>query len=50
MKQGENLRILDKNRTKLDNFQTGKYVYRFLPVERLLDGLRRIGVGRGNNG
>lgn len=39
MRQGQYLRILDKNRTELYNFQTGKYVYRFLPLERLLETL-----------
>ena len=39
MKEGEYVRILEKNKTELDFTKSGKYVYRFLPLERLLETL-----------
>lgn len=39
MKEGEYIRILEKNKTEMDFFQSSKYVYRFLPLERLLETL-----------
>ncbi|OWW26744.1 hypothetical protein B4Q04_03410 [Zobellia sp. OII3] len=39
MKEGEYIRILERNKAELEFFQSGKYVYRFLPLERLLETL-----------
>ena len=39
MKEGDFIPILGKNKTELEFFQSGKYVYRFLPLERLLETL-----------
>lgn len=39
MKEGEYIRILEKNKNELEFTQTSKYVYRFLPLERLLETL-----------